>query len=89
MVNLDASTPQSRLIKKLLDGYFSLNMNNVEPLLSKDYQYELFPECAKFPKQTKESHLKLWGEVFSYKTDVRIQYRFPGFRLRPITTTSR
>jgi len=86
MVDFDASTPQLRLIKKLLNGYCSLDMSNVEPLLSKDYQYEPFPECAEFPKQTKESHLKLWGEVFSSKTEVRIQRRGTDFRLRLIST---
>jgi len=91
MVNLDTNSPQLRLVKRLIDGYCSLDMSNVEPLLSEDYQYEILPECAELPKQTKESHLQMWGKVFcpGRKAEVRIRHRGTAFRSRLISTTSR
>jgi len=91
MVDLDTSTPQLRLIKRLIDGYCSLDMNNVEPLLSKDYQCEILPAWIDLPKQTKESHLQMWGELFSpgRKAEVRIRHRGTIFSPRLISTTSR
>ena len=56
MVGFD--TPQSKVVKKLLDAYCSLDANNLEPLLSKNYQYLPFPENTDLPKHTKESHLQ-------------------------------
>ena len=91
MANLDTNSPQLSLIKRLIDGYCSLDMNNVEPLLSKDYRYEMLPERADLPKQAKESHLKMWGEVFSpgRKAEVCIGHRGTAFGPRLISATSR
>ena len=80
MVNFD--TPQSKALKKLHDTYASLDLNNVAPLLSKDFQYELFPKTPDVPNQTKESHLEMWGKVFSSfnKLEVRIRHRRTAFK---------
>lgn len=63
---VDFDTPLLKLIKKLIDAYISLDMNNVEPLLSKDYQWEVLPESTNLPKQMKESHLQAWGGYFPW-----------------------
>ena len=92
MVGLDASTPQTKAIKRLGDAYCSLDLNNVEPLLStQNYQYEPVPECTDFPKQTKESHLQMWGVVFSSmkKCEVCISHQRTAFELRLTSTTPR
>jgi hypothetical protein len=73
MVNFDDSTPQLKLIKRMCEGYISLDLNNVEPTLSKNYHYEAFPESAELPKQTKESHLRVWGEVFSLLNKLEVR----------------
>jgi hypothetical protein len=44
-----ADTPQVKLVKRLSDAYSTLNINNVEPLLSKDFQFETVPESANLP----------------------------------------
>ena len=74
MVDLDTNAPQLRVVKRLIDGYCSLDMNNVEPLLSKKFQCEILPECTDIPKQTRESHLQSWGKLFSpgNKAEVRV-----------------
>jgi len=92
MVDFDLSTPQLKAVKNMIDAYISLDLNNLAPLLSKDYQYEAFPKSTDFPVQTKESHLQVWGKIFSpvNKLDVRIRHwrtRLQAPRL--ISTTPR
>ena len=72
MVNFD--TPQSKAIENLFKAYATLDLNNVEPFLSKDYQYESIPESPGLQKQGKEGHLATWKEIFSSvnKLEVRI-----------------
>ena len=38
MVNVDASTPQLRVVKNWLDAYTSLDTKNLEPFISKNFQ---------------------------------------------------
>jgi len=38
MVDFDANTPQLRALEKLVDAYVSLDLNNLESILSKNYQ---------------------------------------------------
>jgi len=76
MVDFDANTPQLRALEKLVDAYVSLDLNNLESVLSKDYQYEALPEVPGVPIQTKESHIQMWKGVYSLvsKQEVRIRY---------------
>jgi len=88
---VDFNTPQSKVVKRLLDAYSSLDMNNAQPLLSKNYQYLPFPENTDLPKQTKEGHLQMWGGMLSSATkfEVRIEHRGTVFKLRLISITLR
>ena len=82
MVELDTSTPQLKVVKKVAEAYASLDTNKIEPFLSKNYQYEPLPESTDLPKQTKESHLQMWREIISTlkKLGVRVRYRRTAFR---------
>jgi hypothetical protein len=75
MVNFD--TPQLKAVKNLLDAYASLDLNNVEPLISKNHHHESLPASTDLPKQSKEDHLQVWKGVFSSvnKFEVRIRHR--------------
>ena len=77
MVDFDTSTPQLKAVKKMCDAYLSLDPDRVKPLLSKNYQYEAFPESTDFPQTTKGGHFQMWAKVFSSvnKHEVRIRYR--------------
>ena len=84
MIDFDPSTPQLKAVKRTVDAYSSLDMNNIAQFLAKDYQYETFPKSIGFPLvQTKESHLQVWGSIFSLvkKLDVRIRHWRTAFRL--------
>ena len=74
MVEFD--TPQLKVVKRVADAYLSRDTNNIEPLISKNYEYEPLPESADLPKQTKEGHLQMWRGIFSSlnKLEVRIRH---------------
>jgi len=72
MVELKASTPQLKVVKKLMDAYLSLNMNDVAPLISKNYQYEALPRCTDFPKQATGSRAGRYKEIFAMVSKVKV-----------------
>ena len=65
MANIDPSTPQLAVVKKLLDSYMSLDTKNTEPLLSKRYQGQLFPGSSEFPDETRKTHIDTWGAMLA------------------------
>ena len=91
MADFDTSTPQLKAWKKLADAYLSLDMDSVEPHLSKNFEYEPLPESTDVPKQTKESHLQMWRKIYSSvnKHEVRIRHQSNAFELGLTSTTRR
>ena len=82
MVNIDASTPQLKLVKEWFSAYASLDAEKLEPLLSKNYKQQTLPESIGLPEETKEEHIKRFREMPSAitKLEVRIQYRRAAFK---------
>ena len=72
LANFNATTPQSKLIKNVIEGYFSGDMNNLEPLVSKDYKFETFPKVNALPDEEKGGHLERYGALFSLMTKVEV-----------------
>lgn len=60
MASIDPSTPQSAVVKKWLESYMSLDVKNLEPLLSKNFRGHRYPKSPDLPDETKETHLKAW-----------------------------
>lgn len=84
MININATTPQLRATKTLLDGYFSRDISNVEPFISKNFKYQSFPKIADHPDESKMDHIQNWGPMFASlpSVEVRIRsrqnFKFPG-----------
>jgi hypothetical protein len=94
MADIDTGTPEVKLVQRLADAYHTLDMKNVEPFLSKNYQFEVAPGSADLPKQTKESHIRTWGQLCSAvkRLEVRIRHRRTSLKLRhpqPLDAQSR
>ena len=85
MADFDASTPQLKVIKKLMDAYLSFDMKNVESLLSKNYQYQPAPtpEITDLPKEAEERRVGRFKAIFSALStvEVRTQHRRIAFKL--------
>ena len=72
MTNLDATTPQLKAVKRWIDAYTSLDMNNLGPVISKNYQYQSFPKSIEVPKEAKERHIERLRERFSGLTKYEV-----------------
>jgi len=61
MANIDATTPQLKVVKGFTNAVVSRDLNNVEPILSRDFTMRLFPKVARLPDLTKEEYLQRYG----------------------------
>jgi len=77
MANIDATTPQLKVVKDWTDAYFSLDINRVEPFLSKNFKFQTFPKIMDVPEEGKAAHIQRYKWMFGTfeKAEVRIQHR--------------
>ena len=73
MVNFDASTPQLKVVKNWIDAYCTLDTKNIEPFISKNYEYQAFPEVADLPKEAKERHLERYGAMLAEASKLEVR----------------
>ena len=83
MSSFDTSTAQLKLAQQCSDAYTSLDIKNVEPIISKDLQYLTFPDSVGVPKEPKERHIERLGMMMTVlsKVDVRIQHWSTSLKL--------
>lgn len=84
MSKFDTSTPQLKLAQQWSDAYTSLDIKNVESIISEDFQYLIFPDSTDSPQEPKEKHMERLGMMMTVlsKVEVRIDHRRTSFRLR-------
>ena len=75
MVDIPTTTPQLKLTKDLFDAYFTRDLKQVEPFLSKDYNYTTYPTVDHHPDQSKAEHIEFWKAKFAsfHRVEVRAQ----------------
>lgn len=78
MTGFDATTPQLKVIKKLHDAYCSLDIKNVEALISKNHTYQSFPKTADLADETREGFVQKYGGILSLVTKVEVGIRHCG-----------
>lgn len=76
MLDVDATTPQLKALKGLVEALKSGDFKNAEPLLAKDFTFRTLPKSAKLTDLKKEDYLQKMGASFGVfaKIDVRILY---------------
>lgn len=79
MANIDATTPSLRLVQKLSNAYASLDIAQVDALMSKNFTYKTFPQSHELPDETKDGFAKKYGGILALleKVEVRVQRRKP------------
>ena len=92
MTNFDAS-PQLILVKKLLDAYLTLDIKNIEPFVSKNFQYHPFPETTDISTEEKEKHIEKYKEIFAAVSKIEVSIpasedRLQARRLTPTIPSS-
>ena len=73
MVNINATTPQLKATKDLFDAYFTRDLSNAEPLMSRDFKYHNYPKVAGHPEENKEEHLKRYGAILGSFPSVEVR----------------
>jgi len=74
MANINANTPQLKVVKQWLDAFFVRDGNVMDPVLSKDFVYETLPKSIGLPDERRERHIQRLNEAFTTveKFEVRI-----------------
>ena len=83
MSDFDASTPQLKVVKGMIDAFVSLDPSGLDALFSKDYQYKVLggpPGLARLENEKHSGRIqRLLAEVA--KIEVGIQQRRTAFDL--------
>jgi hypothetical protein len=79
MANIDATTPQLKLVKQFYDAYISLDIKNVEAHISKNYKFQTYPKVDHMPEESKGEHLGMGNPLPNFSPDHR---RFSPSRLQ-------
>lgn len=72
MSNINATTPQLKLVKGWIDAYLSRDIKNIQPHLSKNYKFQTFPKIAGLPDETTEGYVEKYRPIFSMFTDLQV-----------------
>ena len=90
---LDPITPQLKAAKDLFDAYCSLDIKNVEPLISKDFTFQTFPKIAEHPDEAKDAHFGGYGKLLSSMSKIEVPLQcdseIAGLYLSPLGYLSR
>jgi hypothetical protein len=84
MSNIDATTPQLKLVKDWLGAYSSRDLRGLQPYVSKNVRFQTFPlKMAKLPDESPRERMEKYMAALSLLTnlDVRIQRRGTAFKL--------
>jgi len=74
MPNLDASSPQLKLVKNLFDAFTSFDLVNLACHLSKDFQYNALNGVADLAELDKEGYAGFIGGVFGGVTKLDVTF---------------
>ena len=82
MSTLDASTPQLKVVKNMLDAFASFNFGEFATLVSRNFQYEAFNGVTDLVKLDKESYTEMIQglSIGVTKMDVSIQQQRTVFK---------
>ena len=72
ITNFDATTPQLKTVKNLMEAYFSLDIKNTEQFLFKDFKFQTFPKIPDLPEEVKGAHFERYGPLFALMSKVEV-----------------
>ena len=78
MVNLDATTPQLKVIERMTNAISSRAPRNAESVISKDYVFGTFPKSDELPDLTKEGYLQMYGVALALFANVEVCIKYLG-----------
>ena len=84
MVNIDATTPQLKTVKRAIDTYCSLDLKNALPLLAKDFAYESLPKIPNLPDEPRGEHLERYAGILTLFTKIEVCFWRQGAYFAPV-----
>ncbi len=86
MANIDASTPQLKVVKEWIDAVISFDISKVVPLISRDFKYQSLPhstELLEISDQARDVHVQWLKGLMAMctKAEVCTQRRKIAFNL--------
>ena len=73
MVNINATTPQLKLVKQWLEAHASRDIDKVAPIISKNFKFQAFPKTTDIPEEAKEGHLQRYRGILGALTNVEVR----------------
>lgn len=70
---INPTTPQLKAVKNLFDAYCTLDVKNVEPLISKGYMFQTFPKITEHPDEVKDAHFERYGKLLSSMAKLEVR----------------
>ena len=83
MSSFDATTPQLRVVKNLIDAY-RVDFKTIKPFLSKDFKFQTLPKDPELPDQTMEEHIEMYAPFFSSFTKLEVRAQHEGNTSGPV-----
>lgn len=65
MTNINATTPQLKVVKGFYDACLTLDLKNISPLLSKNFTSQSFPKIPELPDETEGGYIERYGLLAS------------------------
>ena len=78
MANLEATTPQLKVVKRITDAISSRAPRTAESVISKDYMFRTFPKSDELPDLTKEEYLQMYGVALALFANVEVCIKYLG-----------
>lgn len=72
MANIDATTPQLKILKEFAEALISRRLTDAEPILSKDFILKTFPKSPEIPDLGKEEYFKGFGAKLALFAKVEV-----------------
>ena len=76
---INPTTPQLKAVKNFAEAYLTRDVKNLEPVVSRDFQFQTFPKIADHPDESKEAHFERYGPLLTLMTKIEV-----GFQRREI-----
>ena len=81
MANIDATTPQLKVVKSFLDTYLSLDVSKTESFMSRDFKFQTFPKVAELPDEPVAAHVQRYEGLLAAMTKLEVRIEHQAFEL--------
>lgn len=75
MSNIDAVTPQLKLVKDWICAYGSHDFGDLQTYVSRNLKFQTFPKIVELPDESVMEHMERYKLAFSFFTSLEVRIR--------------